>query len=52
VTATGVFTIEEAYGLNSNRNDGEGKHCAICLTEEKNTLCKPCKHVSVCYACS
>ena len=54
VTNQGVYTIEEAYGLNSNRNDNEDgtRECVICLTEDKNTLCKPCKHVSTCHACA
>ena len=54
VTSQGVYTIEEAYGLNSNRNDDESgtRECVICLTVDKNTLCKPCKHVSCCHGCA
>ena len=49
----GVHVMEEAFGLNSSRNDGDStRECVICLTEEKNTLAKPCKHVSVCFGCA
>ena len=49
VTPDGIYTMQEAYGLNSNRRDGEdSKECVICLTEDKNTLARPCKHVSMC----
>jgi len=54
LTNDGVFTLEEAYGLNSNRtdaNDGQ-RECVICLTNDKNTLAKPCKHVSACFGCA
>jgi hypothetical protein len=51
--AAGLFTLDEAYGLNSNRTDGDdSKECVICLTEPKNTLAKPCKHVSMCHSCA
>ena len=54
MTPLGVFTIEEAFGLNSNRNDGDGvqRECVICLTIDKNTLAKPCNHVSCCHGCA
>ena len=53
VVPGGVFMMEEAYGLNSNRTGEDGtRECVICLTEDKNTLAKPCKHVSCCHACA
>ncbi len=50
----GLFTLDEAYGLNSNRTDGSDgqKECVICLTETKNVIAKPCKHVCMCFACA
>ena len=54
LTPYGLFVLDEAYGLNSNRTDGDdsGKECVICLTEDKDTLAKPCKHVSLCHSCA
>ena len=54
VTRGGVFTLEEAFGLNSNRTDAEEsqRECVICLTLDKNTLFKPCKHVATCFGCA
>ena len=49
----GFFTMDEAYGLNSDRNNGEeSKECLICLTDRKDTLAIPCKHVTLCNACA
>ena len=53
MTPLGLMVLEEAYGLNSNRTDnGEGKECVICLTNEKDTIAKPCAHVSTCRECA
>ena len=53
ITEHGVFTIDEAYGLNAGRNDdNDSKECVICLTEPKSALAKPCKHVSTCIDCA
>lgn len=50
----GVFTLDEAYGITSNRTDGAdgSPECVICLTEVKNVINKPCKHVCMCYSCA
>ena len=50
----GVFTLDEAYGITSNRTDGAdgSPECVICLTETKNVINKPCKHVCMCYSCA
>ena len=53
MTPSGLLVLEEAYGLNTNRTDGESsRECVICLTNEKNTIAKPCKHVSCCRDCA
>jgi len=45
--------MDEAFGLNSDRLNGEDtKECLICLTERKDTLARPCKHVTLCNACA
>lgn len=50
----GVYVLDEAYGLSSNRKDGaDGQpECVICLTEMKNVITKPCRHVCMCYSCA
>ena len=60
VTPEGSYQIQEAYGINSNRCDSgsvngeedDNKECVICLTERKNCLAQPCKHVSMCRDCA
>jgi len=53
VTPQGVFYLEEAYGINTNRRDDEdSKECLICMTDRKDTLAKPCKHVCLCQSCA
>jgi len=45
--------MSEAYGLNANRTDSaDTKECVICLTNEKDTLTYPCKHVLLCNSCA
>ena len=53
MTPHGLVVLEEAYGLNTNRTDGDSsKECVICLSNEKNTIAKPCNHVSCCRDCA
>ena len=47
-----LFELTEAYGLKSNGNNDNTEECVICLTNPKDTICKPCKHVSLCTACA
>jgi E3 ubiquitin-protein ligase MGRN1 len=45
--------MTEAFGLNAGRNDDpDSKECVICLTNKKDTLVLPCKHVSMCNTCA
>ena len=53
VTGGSIFTMEEAFGLNSGRTDSDDSgECVVCMTNPKNTLAKPCKHVSLCHECA
>jgi E3 ubiquitin-protein ligase MGRN1 len=53
LTPMGLYTMDEAFGLNSDRTAGEdSKECVICLTDRKDTLARPCKHVTMCNACA
>lgn len=53
LTPTGLYVMDEAYGLNSDRQNGEeSKECLVCLTDRKDTLARPCKHVTLCNACA
>jgi hypothetical protein len=53
LTASGLYVMDEAFGLNSDRQNGEeSKECLICLTDRKDTLARPCKHVTLCNACA
>ncbi len=48
-----MFELTEAYGLNSSRtDDSSSTECVICLTNPKDTIAKPCKHVSLCNSCA
>ena len=46
-----VFELSEAYGLKGEKA-GEDDYCVICLTNPKETISKPCKHVSLCSSCA
>eukprot|EP00347_Sterkiella_histriomuscorum_P008347 403345449 len=48
-----IYDLTEAYGIGSNRTDEvNSTECVICLTNRKNTLTQPCKHVSLCDSCA
>ena len=47
-----LFDLTEAYGLRPKNEDANTEECVICLTNEKDTICKPCKHVSLCSSCA
>ncbi|TNV70833.1 hypothetical protein FGO68_gene16384 [Halteria grandinella] len=48
-----LFDLTEAYGLNSSRtDDSTSQECVICLCNNKETIAKPCKHVSMCSGCA
>ena len=48
-----LFELSEAFGLNSTRtDDSSSQECVICLTNQKDTIAKPCKHVSLCSQCA
>ena len=44
-----IFELSEAYGLKGEQSD---ECCVICLTNPKDTISKPCKHVSLCSSCA
>ena len=43
-----ALEIHEMYGLSAN----EGSDCIICMTDRKDTVVMPCKHLCMCYACA
>jgi len=40
----------DVFGV--NENDIKGKECVICMTELKDTILLPCRHLVVCKKCS
>lgn len=43
-----ALEIHEMYGLSKN----EGSECIICMTDQKDTVVMPCKHLCMCYTCA
>ena len=41
-----VYHVEEMYGMEAEHRD-----CIVCLTEPKNIILLPCRHVCVCHVC-
>ena len=51
-TKRGDTSDEKNLGaLIGMQEEGEGKECLICLTEERNMLIMPCGHLCVCEGC-
>ena len=49
------FELQEAYGLGANsafNQDNEDHLCVVCIAQNKDVLCKPCRHVSMCHDCA
>jgi len=46
-----VGLVHEIYGLESADNDG-GKECVICMTEPRDTVVLPCRHMCLCNSCA
>ena len=44
--AMAVYHVEELYGLEPEHRD-----CIVCLTEPKDIVLLPCRHVCVCHVC-
>ena len=42
-----VYSLEELYGIDASSSSD----CLVCLTETKNILLLPCRHVSICHTC-
>ena len=41
-------SLEALIGI---EEEGEGKECLICLSEERNMIIMPCGHLCVCQGC-
>ena len=51
------YELQEIYGIgNSVENDvddnDQGKECVICLTEPRDTIVHPCRHMCMCSGCA
>jgi len=44
------FVLYDIYGLENTTKDTE--FCVICMSDEKNTLCIPCRHLCTCQECA
>ena len=47
------FELKEAYGLGAQKTpDSDDILCVVCLTNKKDVLSLPCRHVSLCDECA
>ena len=42
--------LYDVYGI--TEGEIKGKECVICMTDDKNTMMLPCRHLIVCSRCS
>lgn len=43
----------ELYGLGDmSKEEGEGRECVICMTNDRDTCVMPCRHVCCCAECA
>jgi hypothetical protein len=55
------YELQEIYGMESNRSmpsaaiaqeDVDGRECVICMTNVRDTMALPCRHMCMCYECA
>lgn len=47
------YEISEIFGTpKGEANDQETNECAVCMTNEKDTVVLPCKHMCLCFYCA
>ncbi|MED6110697.1 putative E3 ubiquitin-protein ligase log2 [Stylosanthes scabra] len=51
------YELQEIYGIGSSAETGadesdQGKECVICLTEPRDTIVHPCRHMCMCSECA
>jgi hypothetical protein len=52
VTNRDILSAARIFGFNEKGNDEEnGAECTVCLTEPKDTVLLPCRHLCVCKTC-
>ena len=47
VTTEGSFVLQDIYGMDA----ASGEDCVVCLTDPKDTMLLPCRHMCVCRDC-
>lgn len=55
----GVFVVQNLYGMDRNDEEGDktgvdtdASECVICLTEAKEVVVYPCRHMCMCMSCA
>lgn len=47
------YFMSELYGLGDmSKEEGEGRECVICMTNDRDTCVMPCRHVCCCAECA
>lgn len=50
-----VYLLQEIYGIENKEhdlNDENGSECIICLSDIRDTVILPCRHLCICNACA
>jgi E3 ubiquitin-protein ligase MGRN1 len=47
-----VYVIHDVYGDQEKNEEGEEQECVVCLTNTRDTLILPCRHICVCHECA
>lgn len=54
------YELQEIYGMEQNKSqstvapaeDGDGRECVICMSNERDTTVLPCRHMCMCQECA
>eukprot|EP00397_Hematodinium_sp_SG-2012_P009442 GEMP01009526.1.p1 GENE.GEMP01009526.1~~GEMP01009526.1.p1 ORF type:complete len:359 (+),score=75.18 GEMP01009526.1:138-1214(+) len=47
-----VYQVQEVYGIKPDTDPDGGRECIICMSEPRDTVVLPCRHMAFCSSCA
>ncbi|KAL0874982.1 hypothetical protein Bca101_024687 [Brassica carinata] len=46
------YELQDIYGIGNTADVGDAKECVVCLSEPRDTIVLPCRHMCMCSGCA